>query len=109
LLRLDRRPPDRLTISTGAKRYISHLTRDAVWRAVDDLYLLYHRPSGETHVLAPDLFAILEAVDERALDAAAVLSKLAAEHEIEAEEAPLAIVSARLAELAALGLADERR
>ena len=60
-------------------------------------------------MLAPDLFAILASIDERPLDAAGVLAKLAAEHEIEAEEAPLAIVTARLTELAALGLADEAR
>lgn len=73
------------------------------------MYLLYHRPSGETHVLAPDLFAILTAIENRPLDADGVLARLADEHEIEAEEAPLAIVSARLRELAALGLADELR
>ncbi len=60
-------------------------------------------------MLAPDLFAILASIDEQPLDAAGVLAKLAAEHEIEAEEAPLAIVTARLTELAALGLADEAR
>jgi len=83
------------------------LARDAVWRAADDLFLLYHRPSGETHIMAPDLFAILTAIDGRPLDAAGVLSHLAEHYTIETEvEAPLAVVSARLVELAALGLAD---
>lgn len=83
--------------------------RDAVWRAVDNLYLLYHRPSGETHVLAPDLFCILRVIDERPLDAARVLARLAEDHDIETEgDAPLAVVTARLGELAALGLADVR-
>jgi PqqD family protein of HPr-rel-A system len=86
---------------------VSFLERDAAWRAADDLFLLYHRPSGETHVLAPDLFAILRAIDRRPLDAAGVLAHLASEHDVEAEaDSPLAIVSARLAELASLGLAD---
>jgi PqqD family protein of HPr-rel-A system len=85
------------------------MNRDAVWRAVDDLYLLYHRPSGETHVLAPDLFSILQVIDGRPLDAAGVLAQLAEDHEIETEgDEPLAVVTARLAELAALGLADVR-
>ncbi len=56
-----------------------------MWRATDDLYLLYHRPSGETHVLAPDMFAILTAIDGRPLDPAAVLAELAATHDIETE------------------------
>ncbi len=78
-----------------------------MWRATDDLYLLYHRPSGETHVLAPDMFAILTAIDGRPLDPAAVLAELAATHDIETEgDAPLAVIDARLAELTALGLAD---
>lgn len=83
------------------------MSRDVVWRAVDDLYLLYHRPSGETHVLAPDLFAILSAIDGTPLDPAGVLSRLAEIHDIETEgDAPLAVITARLRELAALGLAE---
>ena len=85
------------------------MTRDAIWRAADGLYLLYHRPSGETHVLAADLFSMLRAIDGRPLDAAAVLATLAENHDIETEgDAPLTVVSARLGELAALGLADVR-
>lgn len=76
---------------------------------MDDLYLLYHRPSGETHVLAPDLFAILCSVDDHPLDAAGVLDKLAAVHDIESEgDSPLAVVTTRLDELASLGLVDRR-
>lgn len=85
---------------------MSSVSRDAAWRAADDLYFLYHRPSGETHVLAPDLFAILKTIDERPLDAAGVLAMLAADHDIETEgDAPLEVVTARLGELATLGLA----
>lgn len=74
--------------------------------AADDLYFLYHRPSGETHVLAPDLFAILKAIDGHPSDAAGVLAMLMAGHDIETEgDAPLTVVAARLGELAALGLA----
>jgi PqqD family protein of HPr-rel-A system len=88
-------------------RYTSSLGRDVVHVPADDLFLLYHRPSGETHVLAPDLFAILGAIDGRPLDPAGVLAQLASEHDVEAEEgSPLTIISARLEELASLGLAD---
>lgn len=58
-------------------------------------------------MLAPDLFAILAAIDSRPSDAAEVLARLAAEHDIESEgDAPMAVVAARLVELTALGLAD---
>jgi hypothetical protein len=60
-------------------------------------------------VLAPDLFSILRVIDERPLDPVGVLARLAEDHDIESEsDAPLAVVTARLAELAALGLADVR-
>lgn len=58
-------------------------------------------------MLAPDLFAILSAIDRRPLDAPAVLEQLAASHDIETEgDEPLAVIAARLAELTGLGLAD---
>jgi hypothetical protein len=61
-------------------------------------------------VLAPDLFAILKAIDGCPCDAAGVLAMLAAEHDIETEgDAPLTVVTARLGELAALGLARAAR
>jgi|GEM_PF-4694124 len=55
------------------------------------------------------MFAVLEATEGDALDAPGVLAKLAATHDIDAEEEPLAIIAARLGELAALGLVDELR
>lgn len=68
---------------------------------------MYHRPSGETHVLAPDLFAILGAIDGRPATAGEVLARLAADHDLETEgDAPMAVITARLAELTTLGLAD---
>ncbi len=76
-------------------------------RPADDLYLLYHRPSGETHVLAADALAILQAIDGAPGAAADVLARLAAGHEIEVESGDAAvIIAARLDELTALGLAD---
>lgn len=58
-------------------------------------------------MLAPDLFAILSAIDSRPAHASEVLARLAAEHDLESEgDAPIAVVAARLVELTALGLAD---
>jgi HprK-related kinase A len=68
-------------------------------RPADDLFLLYHRPSGETHVLAADALAILQAIDGAPGDAAAVLARLTAGHELQVEAGDAeAIVAARLAE-----------
>lgn len=76
-------------------------------RPADDLYLLYHRPSGETHVLAADMLAILSAIDGTPGDAADVLARLTAGHDLEVEDGDArAIIAARLDELTALGLAD---
>ncbi len=58
-------------------------------------------------MLAPDLFAILAAIDTRPSTAPEVLARLAAAHDLETEgDAPLAVVAARLEELTALGLAE---
>ena len=58
-------------------------------------------------MLAPDLFAILIAIDADPLDAPGVLARLAETHDIETEgDAPLAVITTRLEELAALGLAE---
>ena len=77
-------------------------------RAADDLFIAYHRPSGETHVLAPEMLAILDCIDGQPRDAAGIVAALAATHDIEVEggDSAAAIVAARLDELVILGLAD---
>lgn len=58
-------------------------------------------------MLAPDLFAILAAIDERPSSSTEVLAALAAGHDIETEgDDPIAVIGARLDELTGLGLAD---
>ena len=71
--------------------------------------ILYHRPSGTTHVVSPVVRAILEALDGRTLDAAGVLRAIEDSHAIEADagQSPLAVIEARVHELASLGLIDE--
>lgn len=81
---------------------------DMIVRAADGLFVIYHRPSGQTHVLEPVMVAILGALGEQPLDAAGVLAILGATHDLEAEpgESPLAVIAARLGELDALGLVE---
>lgn len=71
--------------------------------------IVYHRPSGTTHVVSPVVRAILEALDGRMLDAAGVLRTIEDRHaiEVDGDQSALAVVEARLHELASLGLIDE--
>ena len=62
------------------------------------LTLIYHRPSGATHVVAPPVPALLDA-----LDAPKTARQLAAELGFEDDEA-VALLTERLAELVEAGL-----
>lgn len=72
------------------------------------MFLLYHRPSGETHVVAAEMMAILTALDGAPGDGADVAARLVRDYDLEIEggEAVGDVIAARLAELASLGLID---
>lgn len=70
---------------------------------LEGLTLLYHRPSGTTHVLAPPGPQILDVLAGESLDADGIAARLAEKFEL-GDEAPAAAVTARLAELEAAGL-----
>jgi PqqD family protein of HPr-rel-A system len=70
---------------------------------LEGLTLLYHRPSGMTHLLAPPAPQILDALAEGPATAAEVALRIARRFDLEGEDAP-AVVAARLAELEAAGL-----
>jgi len=75
--------------------------RDGLRRvALDGLTLLYHRPSGMTHIVAPPAPEILDALAEGPADAAELLRRLSARFAFEGEGA----IHARLDELEAAGL-----
>jgi PqqD family protein of HPr-rel-A system len=68
---------------------------------LDGLTAVFHRPSGNTHLLAPPAPQILEALAGSAADAEGLLVRIAERFEIEGGAEALA---ARLAELEAAGL-----
>ena len=70
---------------------------------LDGLTVLYHRPSGTTHILAPPAPQILDALGAGAADAEELLRRIGERFEIDSEDAGAA-VAARLAELEAAGL-----
>jgi len=73
---------------------------------LDGLTLLFHRPSGITHILSVPAPEILEALGDEPADAAGIVSRLAARHDMAdiAEAEP--VVAARLSELEAAGLVE---
>jgi PqqD family protein of HPr-rel-A system len=70
---------------------------------LDGLSVLYHAPSGMTHIVAPPAPQILAALRLGPADAGEILARIRAWYEIENEEAAGAI-EARIEELEAAGL-----
>ncbi|APL93123.1 HPr-rel-A system PqqD family peptide chaperone [Sphingobium indicum] len=73
--------------------------------ALEDMVLLYHRPSGQTHMTispVPEILATLD--DGAALTADEILGQLARRYDPGEPGEALPLVEAHLAELAALGL-----
>ena len=70
---------------------------------LDGLWLLFHRPSGMTHIVAPPAPQILEALRLGPADAGEVLARMRAWYDLEGDAAADA-VEARLDELEAAGL-----
>ncbi|MFO1260172.1 MAG: HPr-rel-A system PqqD family peptide chaperone [Sphingomonadaceae bacterium] len=75
-------------------------------RELDGLTLVFHRPSGLTHMLASPLPEILDALEEEPEPADIVLERLSARYDL--GEDALAELTAHLEELAALGLIESR-
>lgn len=93
---------------TSPPRYACALQRDFALRVAEDLFLAFHRPSGRTHVLAPDIVGVMEVMSDTPLSVAEITTRIMAEREIEADEGsdPCDIITARLDELTDLGLVD---
>ncbi len=71
-------------------------------RALDGLTLLYHRPSGITHIVDSPLPEILEVLAEEPQSAPALMEALAERHDLDGDGAGL---EQHLDALLALGLA----
>lgn len=71
--------------------------------ALEGLTILYHRPSGATHILAPPAPQILAALRASPADAATILQRMGAAFTIAEADAP-SLVAARLEELERAGL-----
>ncbi len=69
---------------------------------LDEMTLIYHRASGQTHVVAPPVPELIEVLDESPADVATLLARLAERFDLGDPDA-LAL-AARLDELADIGL-----
>ncbi|MGQ0660150.1 HPr-rel-A system PqqD family peptide chaperone, partial [Sphingosinicella sp.] len=84
-------------------RYIADPGADVRIVALDGLSVLYHAPSGMTHIVASPAPEILVALQAGPADAAELLARLAAAYDLGATNAA-EIVSLRLTELEQAGL-----
>ncbi|HEY4548292.1 MAG TPA: HPr-rel-A system PqqD family peptide chaperone [Pedomonas sp.] len=84
----------------------SFLSRDCLVRPVDDLFLVFFRPSGQTHMLPVTSVALLDVLDGNALSIAEIPAVLAERYGTEAEEGVEASVERLLRELEAVGLVE---
>lgn len=90
---------------TAERRYRRDADDAVVVRPLDDISLLYHRPSGQTHMMVspvPEIWAALDA--DAAMDVAALHDRLAQSFELGEADAAHAAIARHLEELAALGL-----
>lgn len=80
--------------------FIADDVYDLVTVPLDGLSLVYHEPSGATHIVAPPAPEILEALMEGPADATELLRRLHARYEFDGDE----VIHVRLAELEEAGL-----
>lgn len=71
---------------------------------LDGVALIFHRPSGLTHIVAPPAPQILDALGEGDASAAALLDRLKRDFDFGAAKDLAAALDARLAELETAGL-----
>jgi PqqD family protein of HPr-rel-A system len=71
---------------------------------LDGFTLVYHRPSGQTHMLAEPAPEILAALAQGDADPTEILLRLSRDHGLDSEGDAEAVIAARLVELAELGL-----
>lgn len=74
-------------------------------RALDDLTLIYHRPSGQTHLVVSPVPEILAALRETGASSADMLhAALSRDFDLGDPAEAIAAIAGQLTELAALGL-----
>jgi PqqD family protein of HPr-rel-A system len=91
-------------VATTSILYEAESADQLLIEPLDAITLIYQRRSGITHMVAEPVPEILAAMGADAVDAAAVVARLAASFDLGDAEDALETVTARLEELADLGL-----
>ena len=87
----------------AAPRYIADPEEALACVALDGLSVLFHAPSGMTHIVAPPAPEILAALREGPATIAELIARLAVRYDFE-DECGSEAIEARLAELEQAGL-----
>ncbi|MEJ7926944.1 HPr-rel-A system PqqD family peptide chaperone [Sphingobium sp. AN641] len=91
---------------TTANYYRAEPQEALVMRPLADIVLLYHRPSGRTHMVVSPVPEILDALQrDGGGTAISIHARLARDFDLGPPDEALAEIAAHLAELADLGLA----
>jgi PqqD family protein of HPr-rel-A system len=88
----------------GGPRFVADPAAERPDMITDGFTILYHRPSGITHIVAPPVPELLAVIAGVPADIPTIVARLSAEHEVSGEGALDAIVAARLEELEKAGL-----
>lgn len=88
----------------GAPRFVADPSSDRTAIAIDGLSIIYHRPSGITHVVASPVPEMLAVIADDPADVAGIIVRLSAAHDLSGEDKLEEIIAARLEELEAAGL-----
>lgn len=88
----------------GGPRFVADPAADCPQVRIDGFAILYHRPSGMTHVVASPIPEMLAVIADDPADIGQIVARLEAEHDLAGDDALDAIVAARIAELEAAGL-----
>jgi len=94
------------TSSNAVYQWRARPADEVVWRALDEDYVLYHRPSGKTHFLNAASRSLLSDILTTPQTAAAAADALASRSGVAADAAFVATVTDTLAQLDHLGLID---
>ena len=85
-------------------RYIAAPATDLIVRPLADITLIYHRASGQTHMVASPVPEILAALADGPLDSVALHARLTADYDMGDPADAIAAIATHVDEMAALGL-----
>ncbi|QUT07009.1 HPr-rel-A system PqqD family peptide chaperone [Sphingobium phenoxybenzoativorans] len=85
-------------------RYRAEQGAEIIVQPLDDVTLIYHRRSGQTHIVVSPVPEILAALAEGEADVPAILTRLARDYDLDDPGEARAGIAAHLDELVSLGL-----